>query len=193
MFEKIKKVLTFKQEVYIEVRNDEGFSHNAWLIIIATSLLSALGSITSLLRNGHLFQWFLGVLASSIVSVLGFALACHVIVWVGRYFFNTKVNFEEVLRPLGLARVWLAFTCIVILTAFSPVFACISGPIGLGAVVLTFLSWLLATKESLELEWPQTIAALIIGMIVMIGISIIFNLILATFGWVSTSFMSIFR
>jgi len=193
VFEKIKKVLTFKLEVFIEVKKDEGFSRNAWLIIIATSLLSALGSNTSLLRTGHPLQWFLGVLASSIISALGFALACHVIAWVGRYFFNTKVNFEEVLRPLGLARVWLAFTCIGILTAFSPVFACLSGPIGLGAVILTFLSWLLATKASLELEWPQTIAALIIGMIVMIGISIIFNLILATFGLVSTSLMGIFR
>lgn len=193
MFEKIKKALTFRQDVFREVKNDAGFSGVAWFVIIASSLLSALGSNTSLLRAGHPVQWILGVAASSIVSVLGFALACHVIAWVSRYFFNSLVKYDEVLRTLGLARVWLGFTFIGILTAFTPSAACITGPVGLVAVGLTFFAWLMAIRQTLQLEWPQSLALIIIGAAVMIGVSIIINVILASIGLVSTSFLVIFQ
>ena len=191
MFEKIKSALTFRQGVYTDVKNDASFSRNAWLIIISTSLLSALGSNNPLLRAEHINAWFLGVVGSAIFSVLGFALACYVTTWVGGYFFNTSVKFEEVLRPLGLARVWLGFTFISTLSAIAPALACITGPVGLAAVGFSFFSWLLAIKETLELEWPQSLATLIFGMVVMIGVSIIFNMILTAFGLESASFMDI--
>ncbi len=182
-----KHALTLKPGVFVSLKNDLGFTNTAWWIIIISSLLTSLGSNTSLLRTGRISAWLLGVFGTTIAYILGFVLACVAMVRVGEYFFDVKVSFDQVFRSQSISRIWLAITFIGIITILSPTLACMTGPIGFGAVMITLSTSLLALKEVFELDWPQLGVLLVIGLIVMVGVALIFNVILASLGLVSVS------
>ena len=106
MFERIIGAFTFRAGVYKEVEEDSAFTPTAWMIVAAAAFLSALGTNAELNRHLGAGRWILSSVISAIFAMLGFALACFVVDWVGRTFFNADVSFDEVVRTLGLAYVW---------------------------------------------------------------------------------------
>jgi len=60
--------------------------------------------------------------------------------------------------------------------------ACITGPIVLVAGIAGLVSWFVAAKEALDLEWPQTIGTVIIGWVVSLVVSLIAGTILGLLG-----------
>jgi hypothetical protein len=190
--ERIIGALTFRQGVFAEVKKDLGFTGSAWVIIFITSFLCALGSNTSLIRSGRVINWLLGVIGTALFLVVGFILACLALQWLVKYFFNTSANFQELVRPSGLAFIWMAITCVGILTVPLPGIGCVTGLVGLAAVILWFFDWIIAIKETLGLEWVQSVSAAIIGLLVIIGVSFISNTVLGLFGLVGNSIISIF-
>jgi hypothetical protein len=187
MVARILGALTFKPGIYAEVKKDASFTGSAWLIVVVTSLLFALGSNTSLLRSGRVGSWFLGVIGTALFMVLDFTLTCILIRWLGKTVFNTSAKFEQLVRPFGLARVWMAISFVGILTVLSPTLACVTGMAGLAAILLWFLAWVIAAKETLGLDLLQSISVGFIGMFVMVGISLLSNTVLGLLGLVGSS------
>lgn len=171
--ERLIGAFTFRKGVYKDVEHDTTFTGTAWLIVAVVALLSALGA------SGFREAWFLATLIGTVANVIGFAIAAFVVAWVGQSFFDADVNFEEMVRTLGLAYVWRAIGVLGILGSF---INCILAPALIVAVILGIVAWFVAAKEALDLEWLQTIVTVILGWLIIIAFAFISSLILTALG-----------
>lgn len=187
--EKIIGALSFKSGVYAEAKKDAGFQQTAWLIVAVSAVLSALGNGVGLARFSF-FGWLVGSLLAAGFAVLGFALAVLVIQWVGRTVFNASVSFNELVRPLGLARIWHVVGVLGVLALLSPSLRCLTGIFSFAAAVLGFIAWLWAVREAMDLDWAQAVAVVILGMVVVLVVSFLATSILGLFGFLGASFVS---
>jgi hypothetical protein len=192
MIEKIIGAFSFKPGVYAEAKKDASFTGSAWLIVAITAILNSIGS-SAAASHGRFGIWLVGALFAALFAVGGFALACFVITWVGKTIFNTTASFNEVVRPLGLANVWHIVGIFGILALITPALGCVTGIFSLAAGILGFIAWLIAAREALGLEWPQTIATVVLGMIVVTLVSVISGLVLGAFGLATAALLGAFR
>ena len=176
--DRIISAFTFRRGVYKEVEEDTTFTNTAWLLVIVVSFLSQLGSRAS--RNP--VHWLIGAVVGTIFAVIGFAVGAFIVNWVGRTVFNAEVTFEELVRTLGLAYVWNVVGVLGISGALSGALACLLVPVRVVAWVLGLISWFVAAKEALDLEWVQTIVTVIVGWVVVFVIVFIGTLIVAALG-----------
>jgi hypothetical protein len=192
MMDRIMKVFTFKNEVYKEVEEDASFTQTAWMIVAVVAFLGQLGTNASLVHvDGG--GWIIGTITGTIFAVIGFAVGCFVISWAGKQFFNADVTFEEMVRTLGLAYVWNIIGFLGIVGLVSPALACVTGPISLIAGIAALVSWFIAAKEALDLEWAQTIGTVVIGWIASFIISLIAGAVLGIFGLAGAGIGAAFR
>jgi len=176
--DRIIAAFTFRREVYREVERDTTFTQTAWLLVVVVAFLSQLGSSAS----DNLVNWVIGAVVATIFAVIGFAVGAFVINWVGRTVFNAEVTFEELVRCLGLAYVWNIVGVVGILANFSDALACLLAPVTFIAWILGLISWFVATKEALDLEWVQTIVTVILGWIALFVVSLIAGVVLGMLG-----------
>ncbi len=181
MMDRIMKVFTFKQEVYKEVEDDASFTQTAWMIVAVVAFLSQMGANAALVHvDGG--NWVLGTISGTLFAVVGFAAGAFIISWAGKTFFNADVTFEEMVRTLGLAYVWNIIGFLGIVGVVSPGLVCLVGPIGFIAGIAGLVSWFIAAKEALDLEWPQTIGTVVIGWVASLIITLVATAILGIFG-----------
>ena len=176
--DRIIAAFTFRREVYKEVEKDTTFTQTAWLLVVVVAFLSQLGSSAS----GNLVNWVIGAVVGTIFAVIGFAIGAFVINWVGRTVFSAEVTFEELVRTLGLAYVWNIVGVVGILANFSDALACLLAPVTLIAWILGLISWFVAAKEALDLEWVQTVATVILGWIALFVVTLIAGAVLGMLG-----------
>ena len=176
--DRIIAALTFKREVYAEVEKDTSFTQTAWLLVAVVAFFSQLGSSAS----SNLANWFIGAVVGTIFAVIGFAIGAFVINWVGRTVFNADVTFEELVRCLGLAYIWNIVGVIGILANFSDGLACLLAPVTFIAWILGLISWFVATKEALDLEWVQTAVTVILGWLAVFVVTLIAGMVLGMLG-----------
>ena len=176
--DRIIAAFTFRREVYKEVEQDTTFTQTAWLLVVVVAFLSQLGSSAS----GNLVNWVIGAVVGTIFAVIGFAVGAFVINWVGRTVFSADVTFEELVRTLGLAYVWNIVGVIGVLAGFSDALACLLAPVTFIAAILGLISWFVAAKEALDLEWVQTIVTVILGWIALFVVTLIAGVVLGMLG-----------
>jgi hypothetical protein len=176
--DRIIAAFTFRREVYREVEGDTTFTSTAWLLVVVVAFLSQLGSNAS----DNLIKWVIGAVVGTIFAVIGFAVGAFVVNWVGRTVFNADVTFEELVRTLGLAYVWNVVGVVGILASFSDALACLLAPVTFIAWILGLISWFVATKEALDLEWVQTIVTVILGWLALFVIMLIAGVVLGLLG-----------
>lgn len=181
LMDRIMKVITFKHEVYGEVKKDASFTPTAWGIVIGVQVINALvGFLTAgavaaaLVGSSGADLGGLGVTAGgSVVStvvglvlgVAGFALFCFLAMFVANSVFKATTTFDEMVRTLGLAYVWNVVNVLNVLLLISAFFGCITGILGLAAFVLWVVSSAFAVKETTSLDWTQTIITIAIAAI----------------------------
>ena len=192
MMDRIMKVFTFKQEVFKEVEDDASFTQTAWMIVAVVAFLSQMGANAALVHvDGG--SWVLGTISGTLFAVVGFAAGAFIISWAGKTFFNADVTFEEMVRTLGLAYVWNIIGFLGIVGMVSSGLGCVVGPISFAAGIAGLVSWFIAAKEALDLEWPQTIGTVVIGWVASLIISMVAAAILGVFGLAGYGISSILR
>jgi hypothetical protein len=176
--DRIIGAFTFRSGVYADVEQDSSFTSTAWLIVAVVSLLNQLGS-----RTFDTFgNWLLGAIVGTIFAVLGFALATYIINLVGRVVFKADVNFNELLRTVGLAYVWQVVGFLGIVGAFSVALQCIVSPALVIGVILWLVASFIAAKEALDLEWLQTIITVFLGWLAYMVVLALTGIVLAAIG-----------
>ena len=192
MMDRIMKVFTFKQEVYKEVEDDASFTQTAWMIVAVVAFLSQMGANAALVHvEGG--SWVLSTIGGTIFAVVGFAAGAFIISWAGKTFFNADVTFEEMVRTLGLAYVWNVIGFLGIVGLVSSGLVCVVRPIRYIAGIAGLVSWFIAAKEALDLEWPQTIGTVVIGWVASFVISLVAAAILGVFGIAGYGISSVLR
>ena len=180
LMDRIVKAVTFRKEVYAEVEQDKSFTTTAWILVIVVAIVAALGNI-SFTQFG---RSLLGVLVSAILNVVAFAIAALVINLVGRAIFKAEVTFDELVRTIGLAYVWNAAG---ILNILGGVLSCILWPVRVITWVALVVSWFLAVKEALDLDWVPTVVTVVLGWIVIFVVQMVTGIILGAMGIVGAS------
>ena len=174
MMDRIIGALTFRSGVYAEVENDQSFTMTAWLIVAAVAFLSAIGSAFG--TDASVGGAVIGAVGSAVFAMIGFAVGVAVLNFVAKTLFSADVNFGELQRTLGLAYIWR----VVGILALIPF---LGGFIGMVAWVLSFLATLMATKEAVDLEWPQTIVSVVIAYAAIFAVIFVGGLILVAIGF----------
>jgi hypothetical protein len=182
LVDRIMKAFMFNKEVYSEVEHDTSFTTTAWVIVAATAFLGSLGSTFGAEGFDQPVAGIVGVLAGTVVGIIGFAVGTAIITWVGKTVFKAEVTFDELVRTLGLAYVWRVVGVVGIVGAFSPTLACITAPISLAAAIAGLFSWFIAAKEALDLDWTQTIITVLLGWAAIMAVAFFTTLILGMLG-----------
>jgi len=176
--DRIIAAFTFRREVYKEVEQDTAFTQTVWLLVAVVAFLNQLGSQAS--RN--VGQWLISAIIGTIFAVVGFAVGAFIVNWVGRTVFNAEVTFEELVRTLGLAYVWNVVGVLGVLAGLSNALACLLAPALFAAWILGLISWFVAAKEALDLEWVQTIVTVILGWLALLVIMLVATAVLGLLG-----------
>lgn len=186
--ERIMGALMFRQGVYEEVENDPAFTPTAWAIVAVTAFLSQLGlNAANLQGEGGVVGWLLGTIIGTVFALLGFALACIVVVAVGKTLFQATATFEEMVRTLGLAYIWNVVGLIAIVGAVLPFLALLSTPILCVASLLGLAASAVALKAALDLDWGKTIITAIIAFVVLFVLNFIAGAILGALGYAASA------
>ena len=180
--DRIIGAFTFRKGVYAEVEQDTTFTRTAWLLVIVFVFLNQLGSYAS----EDLFDWLVGTAAGTLAAVAGFAIAAAVINWIGRGIYKADVTFDELVRTMGLATVWTTVGVLGAIVTFVDALSCLLVPVIVVATVALVISWFVAVKEALDLEWGQTIITVIAGFIPWIIIMALTGIILLALGWTAS-------
>ncbi|MCW5877047.1 MAG: YIP1 family protein, partial [Anaerolineales bacterium] len=186
--DRIIGAFTFRKGVYAEVEQDASFTNTAWAIVAIVALLNQVSSYftaqsASVAAADFLAETDLGamdlavspftIVSGTIVAVLAFAVGAFVVAWVGKTMFKADVNFNEVVRTMGLANVWGAVGVLGGLLSFVPLLLCAVSPLLLAASLLSIAASALAVKEALDLEWGQTIVTVIIAWVAIFIINLV--------------------
>jgi hypothetical protein len=178
LVDRIIGAFTFRSGVYADVERDKAFTTTAWILVAVVAFINQIGAAAS----RDLVGWLVGAVVGTVTAVIGFALGAFVINFVGRAAFNADVNFDEMVRTLGLAYVWQVVGAIGIVGVISPALECVAGPALLVAGLLWLVASFVAMKEALDLEWLQTIVTVIIGWLVVAAIVVGSGIVLGLLG-----------
>lgn len=179
--DRIIGALTFRRGVYAEVEQEITFTSSAWLIVIVVGFLNELGARAEILTDDPL-RWLLASVVGTIFATIAFFVGAAIIGFAGRTLFQAEVTTDELVRTLGLASVWRVVGVVAILGAVAPELACVITPAAFAAAILGIIAWFIAAKEALDLEWVQTIATVIVGVIGFVIVQGIANLVLGLIG-----------
>jgi hypothetical protein len=166
----------FRKQVYADVEKDASFTSTAWIIVVVVTFLAQLGARA----HPKPTTWLVGALLGTLISLVAFALGVWIINLVGKYAFHADVNFNELLRTLGLAYVW---NILGVFNAASIWFRLLCLPLFILGWILGLAAWFLAAKEALDLGWPRTILSVLLGWLLLVVAQVITGWILAILGF----------
>jgi len=153
---RLEGVLFFKGEVYREIEADPHAIPQSMAVVVATSVLAALG-------QGGPVSIFIGLAGAILLW-----MAATSLVWVvARYAVDAPVEFSKLLRCTGFAYAWFALELLTALPLVGEIFAWL-------AVALVLSSFVVATREVLEIDTSRAalICAVALGvpMVVLVWI-----------------------
>ncbi len=166
--DRILRVIKLDATVFAEVEKDESATVEAFIIVLATSFLAALG--TGIGSRGRFLGAFLGAFLASVI--LNWIVWSFITLWIGTNVFHGKADLGEMLRTIGYANAprFIGFF------SFIPLVGWI---LSLAGAILSLIAAFLAIREALELDTTKTIATVVIGWIIIFIISIILAAIFA--------------
>ena len=186
--DRIVRALTFRREVYAEVEQDTTFTSTAWILVAVVAFLNQIGSNAS----GDPLNWLWSTLIGTLFSIIGFGVAAFTISWLGKAFFNADVTFDELVRTMGLAYIWNVVGILGALSAISAGLSCLLSPAIVLSLVMLVISWLVAVKEALDLEWGQTLITVVVGWIAWAVIMLVAGWVRALLGLTAAGVRGLF-
>jgi hypothetical protein len=163
--DRIIGAFTFKKGLYKEAANDTSFTSSAWLIVLVISLLNQLGQRSAAIHKSF-FGWLIGAIILGAIGVGAFAVSAYLLALVAKSLFNARVEFEQVVRAMGLAYVWNIIGFIGIVSIITPLLTCLLSPVTILAGLAGLVASLLAIKESTGMDWAGTVVTVIVAFVV---------------------------
>ena len=167
--DRIIGAFTFKKGLYKEVANDTSFTSSAWLIVLVISVLNQLGGRSATIHKSF-FGWLIGAVILGAIGVGAFAVSAYLLALLAKSLFNAKVEFEQVVRAMGLAYVWNVIGFIGIVAVITPLLVCLLSPVTILAGLAGLVASLIAIKESTGMDWAGTVVTVIIAFLVTLVI-----------------------
>jgi len=167
MLDRIIRVIRLDQTVFAEIEKDENATVQAFIIVLVTSFLSALGS-----GFGAMNRFFLAFLGTFVMGIIGWVLWSFITLWIGTKLYDGKSDLTEMMRNIGYANA----PRLLGLFAFIP---CVGPLISLAGAILSLVAAFYGIRQALELDTTKTIATVVIGWVVVLVISLIVGALFA--------------
>ena len=160
MLERVIRVIKLDKTLFAEVEHDESLTSEAFIIVVAVSLLAALGTA---IGSGRFFGVFIWNVLSGVI--LSWGLWSFITLWVGTNIFDGEADLGEMLRVIGYANAPRFLGVLGFIPLIGWIFS-------LAGTILSLIAAFLALQEGLDLDTPKTIATVVIGWIVGLIINI---------------------
>ena len=164
IFQRAMRMVKFDNTVYREIKDDPEATNQAGAIVLAVSLVAAIGSLFGP-------KGFLVFLFSFVFAVLGWLLWSWVTMFVGTRLFGGQADFWQMARVLGYARI----PSILSVFALIP---CVGWLLSLAGGILSLVLGVVAIRESMELTTEKAIVTVIIGWIALMVVMAIPTIIM---------------
>jgi hypothetical protein len=167
IIQRVIRIIKFDVPVYNEIEADENATREAWLIVIVTSLLAALGAGVAATAIPEAGAGFFGPFVASLISGIVGWLLWSLVTWViGTRLFQGQATYWELARTLGYA----SAPRILGVLAVIPCLGVIAGIVG---AVLSLIAGFFAVREALDLTTEKAIFTILIGWAVVFVLSLL--------------------
>jgi hypothetical protein len=178
MIDRIIRAIRLDPTLYREVADDEQYTNEAFMIVLAVALFGAVGTaISAAMADGQPVLAFLSSLFSTIL--LGWLLWAVIAYYVGAAL-EGKSSIMEMARTLGYANAPRLLGVFV----FIP---CIGLLIAIAGWLLSLTAGVIAIRESMEFDTTKAAVTAILGLVVFIVASIFINMIVVGLGALGSS------
>lgn len=163
------------RNVYEEVEADTTATSQALTVVVISAVASGIGGAIGAAMSGTGGNPVGGLIGGIILALIGWAVWSGMIYVVGTKMFKGQATYGEVLRTIGFAE----SPGVVNVLSFIPA---IGGIIGIAvAIWRVWTSWV-ATKAALDLDTGNTIATIVVSVIVYLVIMFVVGSLLAVIG-----------
>lgn len=162
LMNRLMRVIRFDASVYREIAADSNALSQALIVVVASIIISSLGSISSAMQvGGDVIVMAIFVIAAIIGGLVGFALFSFLAALIAQNLFQGKTSFQEMARTLG-------FTYIFQTVGVLGLIPCLGALIALLGVVATIAAAIIALRESAEFDTTKAaITAVLAGLAVL--------------------------
>jgi hypothetical protein len=159
ILQRLIRVVKFDNTVWEEIEHDLNANTEAAVVVVASSLLAAIGAGIA----GGIGSFFLTLIIGPLINWLAWS---GITMLVGTKLFEGESDFWEMARVIGYAN---APRALAILT-FIP---CVGAIIGLATFALSLYFGFLAVREGLDLPNEKAILTVVIGWVVAFVINLV--------------------
>jgi hypothetical protein len=161
---------------YAEVEKDTSYSTDALIIVIAVSVLGAVGAFLGTLIGGGGFLRAIGTFIWGVVwGVAAYYLLSFIISWVGTSFFKGQGDMGEVQRCLGFAYAPRLLSILAVIP-------CIGWIAALAGWIWSAVMGFVAIREALDQDTTNAVLTVVVSFVAVIVIGLVIGGILGRIG-----------
>ena len=157
---------------YEEVERDVNQTTNALTVVVITAVAAGVSAtISGVIHGAGTGPILVGLIGGIIAAVIGWAVWCGIVYFVGTSLFGGTATWGEVLRTVGFAQ----SPNVLHIFGFIPV---LGGLINFVAAIWTLIAGIVAVRQSLDISTGAAIVVSVIGAIVYAVIFLVIGAVL---------------
>jgi hypothetical protein len=174
MLERIMGIVTLKPPTYKAVAEDQSLTQEAMLIVIVVAILNGLvgGMAAQMAAGGTVVSGLLRAVVAIIFGLITWYVSAFLLAAVAKAF-GGKTDTNEMLRVTGYVYVFNLVGLLALLGFIAPALLCLTGIVGLVALVLSFIGYVIGIREAAEFSTGNAVVTALIVAVVGFVINLI--------------------
>ncbi|MDW8327637.1 MAG: YIP1 family protein [Anaerolineales bacterium] len=165
LINRLMRVIRFDTSVYREIAADPNALSQALIIVVASVIISSLGSISSAMQISSDVIVIASFFISSIIGgLIGFVLFSLLAAVIAKNLFQGKTDFREMARTLG-------FTYIFQTIGVLGLIPCLGALIALVGTIVTIVAAVIALRESAEFDTTKAVITAVVAGLAVLAIN----------------------
>lgn len=158
--QRIVAALKLRADLYEEIEHDPEALSQAVAVVALAAVAGGVASSTSF--------GLVGIFGALVASFFAWLLWTAIVWFVGVKLFDHSSDFQELLRTLG----FVSAPQLLYVFAVIPIDAW-QGLVGLTVLVMTFIAFVRATRQALDVETARALLVAAIGVVVYLGLGLL--------------------
>ncbi len=167
MFERIMGIVTLKAPTYKAVAEDENATREAMMIVVIVAVINGLvaGFFTPGATGVSVGSGLIRAVIAIVFGLITWYVSAWVLATVAKAF-GGKTDTNEMLRVTGYVYVFNLVGLLTLLAFISPALICVAGIVGLVALVLSLIGYVIGIREAAEFSTGNAVITALIAIVV---------------------------
>jgi hypothetical protein len=158
-------------ELYEEVEADDTLTAQAMAVVVVAAVAGGIGgALGSIITGGGVGGFFLSLIVSPIITVVGYLIWAAVTYLIGTRLFQGTADYGEMLRAIGYAYGPQTLG----LLSFIP---CVGWLVSLVGAIWSLVAGVIAVRQALDFDTSKAVITCIIGWVAVLILSLILSAI----------------